>query len=143
MEPATQEFTIESTDATVALIRASLQITVGADCNKSESYDVQGTLYVSHSWDDAAFKSKTYTHAEALTFEEPLHISPRSKHVAKIYVPVRKLVHEEYKTKATRWYKQRLTGCVQDGNLYKRDEIVTAHVNGTLHYSPEMIWHET
>ncbi|KNG48971.1 hypothetical protein DDE82_007354 [Stemphylium lycopersici] len=143
MEPATQEITVESTDSTVTSVTAHLQSTVGAGCENKESYDVQWTLSVSHSWDDASLKSKTYTHAEALTFEEPLYISPRSRYVAKLYVPVRKLVHEEYKTKATRWYKQRLSGCVQDGNLYKRDEIVTVRVNGTLHYSPEMIWHET
>ncbi|KAI4957343.1 hypothetical protein J4E86_005817 [Alternaria arbusti] len=143
MEPATQELTIESTDATATSVKACLQSTVGSGCEEKESYDVQWTLSVSHSWDDASAKSKLYTHAEALTFEEPLHISPRSRYTAKLYVPVRKLVHEEYKTKATRWYKQRIMGCVQDGNLYKRDETVTVHVNGTLHHSPEMIWHET
>jgi hypothetical protein len=143
IEPATQELTIESTDATATSVKACLQSTVASGCEKKESYDIQWTLSVSHSWDDASAKSKTYTHAEALTFEEPLHISPRSRYIAKLYVPVRKLVHEEYNTNATRWYKQRLTGCVQDGNLYKRDETVTVQVNGTLHYSPEMIWQET
>ncbi|KAH8642484.1 hypothetical protein IG631_05426 [Alternaria alternata] len=143
MEPATQELTIESTDATANSVKACLQSTVGSGCEKKESYDVQWTLSVSHSWDDASAKSKRYTQAEALTFEEPLYISPRSRYIAKLFVPVRKLVHEEYKTKAARWYKQRLTGCVQDGSLYKRDETVTVHVNGTLHYSPEMIWQET
>ena len=143
MEPATQELTIESTDATATSVEACLQSTVASGCEKKESYDVQWTLSVSHSWDDASAKSKTYTHTEALTFEEPLYVSPRSRYIAKLYVPVRKLVHEEYKTTATRWYKQRLAGCVQDGSLYKRDETVTVHVNGTLHYSPEMIWQET
>jgi hypothetical protein len=143
MEPATQELTIESTDATATSVKACLQSTVVSGCEKRESYDVQWTLSVSHSWDDASVKSKTYTHTEALTFEEPLYISPRSRYIAKLYVPVRKLVHEEYKTTATRWYKQRLAGCVQDGSLYKRDETVMVHVNGTLHYSPEMIWQET
>jgi hypothetical protein len=113
MEPATQELTIESTDATATSVKACLQSTVGSGCEKKESYDVQWTLSVSHSWDDDSAKSKIYTQAEALTFEKPLYISPRSRYIAKLYIPVRKLVHEEYKSTATRWYKQRLTGCAR------------------------------
>jgi len=119
-------FSVSTTEKAVT----GVKVTGGYKAGSAGGGEIMVEL--SYSYEASKTTSQTYTEVTKIEETRTITIPRRSRIEAQLGYFLGELPPTEYKTTAERWYDRRLTGTVQDGDLYKRVEPVRVTLVGAL-----------